>query len=706
MSQNDDTAGLVVASIGFVVAVSAIITLLMSAALLLPVIAVGAVLIGGVYYYFHSPAYLEKKAREHTHALYQEARARYQPETPHDLALGIVRALPETPLAEAIGQAALEIIRSEGIAAIPEPPLICHSVEGARYRDKLSKITEFPSPARAQEVLVGTFASFLDSLPDLQEGDGFTAPLADLLESPGTTLEALILPLYKEEGLFTSLRRQLDRNAVEASGVKELLLPSDYEGKNIAYTYLKDTPLLAVLDIRVPIVIKPEKWFEHGAIWGTPGKGKTTLIQALIAQHLPAVARNEASIFVMDSQGTGPEQLIHSISNLKDFAPGGQLHGKLLYIEPDPVKPFAMNPFMMGRNRNHSYSERDREQLHNQTIELISYIFSSQGEGASFTTLQATLYRYCVELLLEVPDANLTTFQTLLLDGIEPFASYIPKLSAPAQTFFTRQFKDRQFQERAKEVAARLAGVLQNRAIAGMFDATECKLDLYTELASSKVIVVSADVNYLGAERCMLYGRTMIALLLRAAQERAPLARKDRMPVYCFIDEAHDYIKNDPKIVTIFDQARKMNVSMVVANQRTAQLAGTSVADAVLSTAIQFASTDNENDTHKLAPIMHTTPEFLHRQPQHHFAMSVSGVTDRATSVRVPLTLSKQPWMSQREFTQLKAELAERYAAPAAESAGLAGKSPAPPASVSPAAAPKRTKAPPASLDEVDTNPA
>lgn len=665
--RNDDTAGFVVAIIGLAAIITAVIIFMMTAAILLPLIAAGTALFGGAYYYFHSPAYLEKKAREHTLALYHSARAQYQSGSPEELALQLVDSLPEAPatLIQAIGIAAWEIVEQDGVAVLPEPPVICNSVEGARYRDKLSRITEFPSPARAQELLTEAFTNFLYTLPVLEDAgeESFTVPLIDVLRDPGKSIEALILPLYSEPGLFTGLKRRLDHNAAVASGGKDFLLPTDYEGENIAYTYLKDTPLLALLDARVPITIKREKWFEHGAIWGTPGKGKTTLIQALIAHHLPAVARNEASIFIMDSQGTGPEQLIHCISNLKEFAPGGPLDGKLLYIEPDPVHPFAMNPFLMGRDRKDMYSERDREQLHNQTIELISYIFSSQGEGGSFTLLQGTLYRYCVELLLEVPNANLTMFQQLLLEGIEPFSEHIPKLSPPAQTFFYKQFKDRQFQERAKEVAARLAGVLQNRAIAGMFDATECKLDLYTELASSKVIVISADVNYLGAERCMLYGRTMIALLLRAAQERAPLARKDRMPVYCFIDEAHDYIKNDPKIVTIFDQARKMNVSMVVANQRTGQLTGTNVADAVLSTAIQFASTDNEADTHKLAPIMHTTPEFLHRQPRHHFALSVSGLTDRAVSVRVPLTLSKRDWMTQRQFTELRAALAARYSA-------------------------------------------
>ena len=105
-----------------------------------------------------------------------------------------------------------------------------------------------------------------------------------------------------------------------------------------------------------------------------------------------------------------------------------------------------------------------------------------------------------------------------------------------------------------------------------MFSQPTSKLDLFTELNSAKVILVNTDKELLKDEGTEIFGRFIIAMLLQASQERAALERKDRLPVYAFIDECQDYIESDKKITTILDQARKMNIGMTLANQRTSQL--------------------------------------------------------------------------------------------------------------------------------------
>jgi hypothetical protein len=155
-------------------------------------------------------------------------RARWSAENPGELAARRVETSPETPIAYEIGVAAYEIIAAEEIAAVPEPPLVCNPLEGARYRDKLSRMTEFPSPERAREVLTRAFIEFVYSIPNVAEDGPFFIPLIELLENPGATIEALILPLDEEDGLFVSLKRRLDDNALRASGGKRILPPTAY----------------------------------------------------------------------------------------------------------------------------------------------------------------------------------------------------------------------------------------------------------------------------------------------------------------------------------------------------------------------------------------------------------------------------------------------------------------------------------------------
>src|SRR5258708_3755237 len=96
----------------------------------------------------------------------------------------------------------------------------------------------------------------------------------------------------------------------------------------------------------IPLTI-PERTKMEG-VWGVanPGHGKTQAIQAQIAELLPRVAKGECSIMVMDSQGLAADRMIAKIKNLKVFAPGQPLHGRLIHLDPRQLThPVALNFF-------------------------------------------------------------------------------------------------------------------------------------------------------------------------------------------------------------------------------------------------------------------------------------------------------------------------------------------------------------------------
>ena len=85
----------------------------------------------------------------------------------------------------------------------------------------------------------------------------------------------------------------------------------------------------------------------------------------------------------------------------------------------------------------------------------------------------------------------------------------------------------------------------------------------------------------------------------------------------------NDYIASDTRITRILDQARKMNISMMLSHQRTKQIREPNVLDALATTSVKFASTDNVHDAGLLARSMHCAPDFIAGQPPQHFALHI-----------------------------------------------------------------------------------
>jgi hypothetical protein len=82
-------------------------------------------------------------------------------------------------------------------------------------------------------------------------------------------------------------------------------------------TYLGGTPFRDLLLTPVAFQLPMSARFQHHWIVAPPGTGKSTALQFLIARDLELVARNEASIVVMESN----RDLIKAIEGLKLLLP-------------------------------------------------------------------------------------------------------------------------------------------------------------------------------------------------------------------------------------------------------------------------------------------------------------------------------------------------------------------------------------------------
>jgi hypothetical protein len=525
------------------------------------------------------------------------------------------------------------------------------------------------------EGLVGYFPPFVfeSRLSDMQAT--FNVSLIDVCANPADAIERTMATMYDDDvvraELFALVRKSFEENLARASGLtteeaarkpRSVRTPSNSRGatpRELVADFLSGTPFPGLFLSDVPFPIPDNTRFAHQWILAPQGAGKTQAIQFQFLCDLPKVASNEASVIVMDSQG----DLIRNIAGLQCFAEGGDLQDKLVLIEPDPEFPLALNIFDMGRERLDQYSVRDRERLTNSTLELLTYVIGSLSE-TEMTPKQQTLFRYVLRACMQIPDATIHTFAELL-SGSTDYQQYIDQLEGPAKLFFATQFNDVQFKQTKQEVAWRLMYLLENPTFERMFSNPRSKLDLYTELQSSKVILINTDKDLLKDKRTEMFGRFFIAMLLQSAQERAALQRDRRLPVFCYIDECHDYIANDTTITTLLDQARKMNIGLILANQRCAQVSP-AVLDALNNVSIKMVRALSDSDAHTLARNMHTTPEFLATQPERAFATSVRGVTQHALSLQVPFfQLEELPRMTHREEQLLRWDMRDKYCVPA-----------------------------------------
>ncbi len=320
-----------------------------------------------------------------------------------------------------------------------------------------------------------------------------------------------------------------------------------------------------------------------------------------------------------------------------------------------------MNLFDAGMERIGSYPPLERERLVEWDLELYDFVLGSLL-SAELTQKQSVIFRYITRLMLHIPDATIHTFRELMEPkGYEKYQSHIEKLDGTARAFFETEFSSKQFEDTKRQVVRRLWGILENRTFERMFSHPRNKLDLFSEMNEGKVILINTAKDLLKQNGTEIFGRFFIALIAQAAQERATLARADRLPTFVYVDECADYL--DQNVSVILEQARKFNVGMVLAHQYIGQLSPKLQESFAANTSIKFAGGVSEKDARALAHMLRTTPEFIGAQGKGQFAVSIRNMTQGAISLGFPFGhLEARPRMTAEEAEAVRDEMRARYA--------------------------------------------
>ena len=601
-----------------------------------------------------------------------------------------------------------EIIAYEGWFSLPEPSSIVdlrrselweledHLKRADTITDHLDDVGGLLAGAMAALIapVVADHPQLVSGNDKAAGGISFDANLRDLLSNVPEIVERMMqvpfAPELEEMALTPRLRERLEYNLNIASGgvpgerdsARSPKLPTKQSAipdAKVPEAYLEGTPLLGLFDYPLEIQLPADTRFEHHHIVAGSGHGKTQTLQQLILHDLDAVGRGEASIIVIDSQS----DLINNIAGLACFAPGEPLYDRQVLIDPTDLEwPVALNLFDVGLERLDQYSQLDRERLTNSILELYDFVLGSLLD-AGMTQKQTVIFRYITRLLLHIPNATIHTLREFLEDGgYDRYREHIERLQGSARAFFENEFNGREFVSTKRQVLRRLYGILENQTFERMFSHPKSKLDLFTEMNAGKVILVNTAKDLLKESGTEIFGRFFIAMITQAAQERAVLDPRDRLPTYVYVDEANDYF--DRNIGIILSQARKYNVGMVLAHQFLGQLDGKLHEAIAANAAIKFAGGVSAKDARALANDLRTDASFIERQSKLSFAAFIKGETEHAVSLQVePGQLEARPRMTEDEHEKVLDRIRERYAVHYSEmrdSAGPPGEQPHPPA--------------------------
>lgn len=533
----------------------------------------------------------------------------------------------QTIFTEPLLKAANTLYQNE-LALAPCPPFT-ETMEWKKYRADLPNQWERFKPDTEkllEDHLFLSFAEFIGSLPNL-EGDLFTVPLISLLTDTK--------PLDPLANITVTTNHHYVENAIRAK-FYERNSPEHFRA------LLEGTFFSSLLDLQVPVGFPELSRYEGMWLVAPRGRGKTVTLAKILEDDLNYVEADEATVILMDSKG----DLIDHAKKLKCFAPGGDLAGKLVLIEPSAN--LSINPLDLGATTGH-------------TIAIFQYLFSGLLETQP-TSKQLGLLRSVLIACTGIPGASFSTFRSILRDGWQPYEQYIRALHKDDRDFFLRgEFDSKTYTETKNELLWRIQSLTTEvPMLRDMFAAPTTKIDIGKEMDAAKVIIIDNSVAKLAAGS-RFFARFFVALVLAAAQQRA--GRTEKLPVYFYIDEADTVIATDENITEILNRCRSQKIGMIFAHQAMKQIKSENVLAALADCSIRMANSDEEAS--QLAPRLRTSPEALRSQAKGHFALFIRDYTKTALAVTVPPRPIDDdkiwPKMTETEFRAIQADMQAKY---------------------------------------------
>lgn len=321
-----------------------------------------------------------------------------------------------------------------------------------------------------------------------------------------------------------------------------------------------------------PFSLDPAIRVAHQFVVSPSRSGKTTFLIAQILEDFERVKRGECSLIAMDSEN----ELIPQLAKLAVFGAGGELEGKLIYLEPTEY-PLALNIFDRGDVSG------ENDEMYRGALTTTQFFINSIGKTET-TGHQDIVLKFAVQALMCLPGATVSDLQDLLKDrwfaaNKDRFIDLDPNVARVMEVDIHGDMK-----ASTSAVRSRVTGIISDPLFRKVFAQKENKLDFFDLLQTPKVVLIStAGLD----DATGPFGRFIIAKLYEAVMKRKFIPKSSKLPIWCYIDEASHYVPNEPMFANMIDRVAKQGLGLIIATQRSAHITDANVLDALKRVAIQ-----------------------------------------------------------------------------------------------------------------------
>ena len=304
--------------------------------------------------------------------------------------------------------------------------------------------------------------------------------------------------------------------------------------------------------------IKIDDRRRHMYIIGKSGMGKSELLKNLAIQDI----QDGRGICFMDPHGD-------LINDLLDYIPQERVKD-VIYVNPaDMQYPIAFNVL-------EQVSFDQRHLVADGMMAVFKKIWVDQ-----WSARMEYILNYTILALLEAPGSTLLGINRMLAEK-DYRHQVVSQVSDPeVKAFWTQEFakyNDKYAQEATAAIQNKIGQFVSNSLIRNIVGQTNTSFNMRQAMDQRKIILVDISKGRIGEDASRLLGAMIITKVQLGAMSRVDVPRSERPDFTLLVDEFQNFAT--ASFASILSEARKFNLSLIVAHQYVKQL-DEAVADAV-----------------------------------------------------------------------------------------------------------------------------
>lgn len=392
--------------------------------------------------------------------------------------------------------------------------------------------------------------------------------------------------------------------------------------------------------------IKMDDRRRHMYIIGKTGMGKSELLKALAIQDI----QDGRGLAFIDPHGD-------PVNDLLDYIPENRIKDVIYFNPADLEHPISFNVM--------EHVDFDKRHL---VADGLLAVFKKIWVDAWSARMEYIL-NYTILALLEMPGATLLGINRMLAEKDYRREVIEHITDSEVKAFWTKEFAgytERYTAEAVPAIQNKIGQFVSNRLVRNIVGQTTSSFDMRKAMDEGKILLVDVSKGRVGEDASRLLGALLVTKIQLAAMSRIDVPKNQRPDFVLVVDEFQNFAT--ASFANILSEARKFNLSLVVAHQYVAQMEE-EVADAVFGNvgtivAFRVGAEDAEMLEKEFAPEFTAEDIVNLGKRQIYLKLMIDGVASRAFSA---MTMDTPKPLEQSLREQIIDASRARYAKPREE---------------------------------------